>query len=117
MKKLLAILLLCFSASVFATPKPAYSVAEITITDKEGYQKDLWPKIQKLLTDAGAVVIVGGGQSEGIVDAPKMADRITIIKFKSYGQAKGFYASKSYQDLKPLADKYVKVKLYIVEGE
>ena len=111
------VLLALISFSVLAVTKPAYSVAEITIDDKEGYQKDLWPKLQKLLTEAGAVVIVGGGQSEGIADIPKTADRITIIKFKSFEQAKGFYASKGYQDLKPTADKYVKARLYIVEGE
>lgn len=117
MKNLFLVLLACVSLIAYADTKSAYSVAEITIIDKEGYQRDLWPKLQKLLNEAQAQVIVGGGKSEGLVGIPSMSDRITIIKFKNYLDAKNFYTSKNYQDLKPLADKYVKLKLYIVEGE
>lgn len=117
MKKIVAIFLLCFSLASYAQTKPAYSVAEITVVDKEGYQNILWPKLQKQLADIGAVPIVGGGRNELVAGNSQPAERIAIIKFKSYAQAKDFYASKAYQDLKPLAEKYVKIRLYIVEGE
>lgn len=117
MKKVLMVLLVCMSMAAFAQQKPGYSIAEITILDKEGYQKELWPKIQKLVIGAGAEVIVAGGRSEAVSGISTMSDRVTVIKFKNMQSAKDFYASKPYQALKPLAEKCVKVRLYIVEGE
>ena len=117
MKKLIPLFLLCVSTSIFAKDKPGYSIAEINILNQEGYQKELWPKIKKLVDVAGGEVIIGGGKVEGIVGVPKVPDKITVIKFNKVQSAKDFYASEQYQSLKPLADKYVKVRLYIVEGE
>ena len=117
MKKILAILLFLVVTGALAQTKPAYSVAEISFINQDAYQNDLWPKIQKLVNDAGGQVIVASAKSDRIVGASQVADKVTIIKFKSYQQAKDFYASKSYQALKPLAEKSVKIKLYIVEGE
>lgn len=114
--KIFIAFLLCLSTSVFAQAQPAYSVAEITIIDKEGYEKNLLPKIQELVSAAGGIFIVEGGQSEEISGVPKLAGRIVIVKFKSYLQAKDFYASQPYQQLKPMVDKYIKIRLYIVEG-
>ena len=117
MKNLLVILLLGLSVSVFAQTKPAYSVAEITYINKDIYQKDLWPKIQRLVSEAGAEIIVSGSPTEGIAGISKAADKVTIIKFKNIQQAKSFYASKSYKEIKPLAEKAINIKLYIVEGQ
>lgn len=118
MHKFILVLYLLVSSSVLmAQSKPAYSIAEISLINPESYQKDLWPKIQKLVRDAGGQIIVSGGRNEAILGGSKVIDRFTIIKFNSYQMAKDFYASKSYIDLKPLAEKSVKIKLYIVEAE
>lgn len=117
MKNLLMALLIIASASCFAQTKPAYSVGEVTYINKDLYQKDLWPKIQKLVSDAGAEIIVAGPEGSTISGSSKLVDKITIIKFKSMEQAKSFYASEGYQQITPLAKKTVKVKLYLVEGQ
>jgi len=117
MKKIVLGLLACASTLVFAQEKPAYSIAEISFLNQKGYQNELWPKIQKLVNDAGAEIIVSGGKSEAVVGMLKMPDKITVIKFKNFQSAKDFYVSQPYQNLKPLADQYVKIKLYIVEGQ
>ena len=41
---------------------PAYNVAEITIKDQDGYNKEYLPVITKALTDAGGKFIVRGGK-------------------------------------------------------
>lgn len=117
MKRLLAVLLCCFSVSAFAQTKPAYSVAEITFIDKAGYQSELFPKIKKLLADADASIVVAGGQSQAIIGTHANADSVTIVKFGSYEKAKAFYASESYQEIRRSSEKYVKLNLFIVEGE
>ena len=117
MKKLLALSLLCLSVTVCAQSKNVYSIAEISYLNKEAYQKDLWPKIQKLVSDAGAEIVVAGTQGEVITGIPNIPDKVTVIKFKNLQHAKNFYSSKGYQDIKPLADKTVKIRLYIVENQ
>ena len=117
MKNLLAALLIFASVCCLAQTKPAYSVAEITFINKDSYQKDLWPKIQKLVSDAGAEIIVAGPEGSIISGSSKVVDKITIIKFKSMEQAKSFYASEGYQQIRPLAKKTVKAKLYLVVGQ
>jgi uncharacterized protein (DUF1330 family) len=117
MMKFLVAVLLSISACAFAQTKPAFSVAEISYLDREGYQKDVWPKISSQLKQAGAEVIVAGGRGEVIAGASQMPDKITVVKFKSLDSAKSFYASKSYQELRNLAEKYIRIKVYIVGGE
>jgi uncharacterized protein (DUF1330 family) len=117
MKQLLAVLLLCVSITAHAQSKNAYSIAEISYLNKEAYQKDLWPKIQKLVSEAGAEIVVSGTQGEAIAGISKNPDKVTVIKFKNLQHAKNFYSSKGYQDIKPLADKTIKIRLYIVESQ
>jgi hypothetical protein len=117
MKKLILFFLLLISFSVCAEPKAGYSVAEITFKDKAGYENELFPKIKKLISEGGGVIIVAGGQSQGIFEAHRRVDSITIVRFESYEKAKAFYASSSYQDVKRTAEKYIDISLYIVEGE
>jgi uncharacterized protein (DUF1330 family) len=117
MKSLLTVLILCLSINVHAQSKNAYSIAEISYLNKEAYQKDLWPKIQKLVSEAGAEIVVSGTQGEAISGIAKIPDKVTIIRFKNLQHAKSFYSSKGYQDIKPIADKTIKIRLYIVESQ
>ena len=53
---------------------PAYNVAEITIRDQDGYDKQYLPLVAKAITDAGGKFIVRGGQTisyEGAAPAPR----------------------------------------------
>jgi len=102
--------------SAYAQVKPAYSIAEITYINQEAYQKELWPKIQKLVSESGAEIIVADTQGVAVTGVAKAADKVTVIKFKSLQDAKNFYASKGYQEIKPLATKAVKIQLFLVEG-
>ena len=51
-----------------------------------------------------------------ILGMDKTADRVTINKFDSYDQAMACYQSKEYMGLRPLANKYAKLRLYVIEG-
>ena len=116
MKKLLALSLLCLSIGVQAQTKPAYGVSEITFIDKDGYINDYAPKVRQVFAKCGSNFIVSGGRNLQILGMDKTADRITINKFESYDQALACYQSKEYLDLRPLANKYAKLRLYVIEG-
>lgn len=116
MKKLFALSLLCLSIGAHAQSKPAYGVSEITFIDKDGYLNDYAPKIRQVFAKCGSTFIVSGGRNMPILGMDKTADRVTINKFDSYDQAMACYQSKEYMDLRPLANKYAKLRLYVIEG-
>ena len=45
------------------TKPPAYNIAEITIKDQDGYNKEYLPLITKALTEAGGKFLVRGGKT------------------------------------------------------
>jgi len=117
MKKILLFLSLSFlSVLALAQTKPAYGVSEITFINKDGYMNDYAPKIREVFAKCGSTFIVTGGRNKPISGLERDADRVTINKFESYEKAESCYSSKEYQDLRPLANKYAKIRLYLIEG-
>jgi uncharacterized protein (DUF1330 family) len=94
---------------------PAYNVAEITIKDQDGYNKEYLPLITKALTDAGGKFIVRGGKTisyEGAAPAP----RVVVIQFESLDKLQALYNSASYKDAVAVGDKYSTQRIFGVEG-
>ena len=94
---------------------PAYNVAEITIKDQDGYNKEYLPVITKALTDAGGKFIVRGGKTvsyEGAAPAP----RVIVVQFESLDKLQALYNSASYKDAIAVGDKYSTQRIFGVEG-
>src|SRR5690348_17508514 len=75
---------------------PAYNIAEITIKDQDGYNKEYLPLITKALTDAGGKFIVRGGKTisyEGAAPAP----RVVVVQFENLDKLQALYNSASYR--------------------
>jgi len=96
-----------------ATAK-GYVVAEIDVTDPEGYRDYVaaaFPVIQKY----GGKFLTRGGESIH-VEGPEPAQRVMIIEFESFEQAKTFEYSKEYTDIAPLRQKTSQSRIFLVEG-
>ena len=94
---------------------PAYNVAEITIKDQEGYNKEYLPLVAKAITDAGGKFIVRGGKTisyEGTAPAP----RIVVVQFENLDRLQAMYNSASYKDAIAVGDKYATQRIFGVEG-
>ena len=94
---------------------PAYNVAEITIKDQDGYNKEYLPVITKALTDAGGKFIVRGGKTisyEGAAPAP----RVVVVQFENLDKLQALYNSASYKDAIAVGDKYSTQRIFGVEG-
>jgi len=96
-----------------AAPK-GYVVAEINVTDLEGYRaygEKAFPVIQqyggKFLTRGGETIHVEGA-------AP--AERVMIIEFESFEQAKKFEYSKEYTQIAPLRHSTSQSRIFLLEG-
>src|SRR6266576_3016593 len=87
------------------TKPPAYNIAEITIKDQDGYNKEYLPLIAKALTDAGGKFLIRGGKTvsfEGAAPAP----RIVVVQFESLDKLEALYNSALYKNAVAVGDKY-----------
>ena len=94
---------------------PAYNVAEITIKDQDGYNKEYLPLVAKALTDAGGKFIVRGGKTisyEGAAPAP----RVIVVQFENLDKLQALYNSAPYKDAIAVGDKYSTQRIFGVEG-
>jgi len=94
---------------------PAYNVAEITIKDQDGYNKEYLALITKALTDAGGKFLVRGGKTisyEGAAPAP----RVVVVQFESLDKLQALYNSAPYKDAIAVGDKYATQRIFGAEG-
>ena len=94
---------------------PAFNIAEITVTNDEGYTKEYVPPILKSIQDSGGKFIVRGGKTLSVFGAPP-APRITVIQFESLDKAQAWINSPAYKVAQAIGDKYATFRVYQVEG-
>ena len=97
------------------TKPPAYNIAEITIKDQDGYNKEYLPLITKALTDAGGKFLVRGGKTISYEGAAP-ATRVVVIQFESLDKLQALYNSASYKDAVAVGDKYATQRIFGAEG-
>jgi uncharacterized protein (DUF1330 family) len=100
-----------------AQAKPsAYAVAEISVSNEEGFLKEFAPMAQKALAQgAGYKVLARGGKTQSLYgEAPK--NRVVINVFDSTDEAVKAYSS-AYKEAKVIGDKYATFRIYVVEGQ
>ena len=91
----------------------AYVIAEVEVTDPEGY-KAYQALVPPSLARHGGRFLVRGGRTETLEGAP--AKRIVLLEFESVEAAKRWYDSPDYSEAIPLRMKSAKARLFIVEG-
>ena len=97
------------------TKPPAYNIAEITIKDQDGYDKEYLPRITKALTDGGGKFLVRGGKTifyQGVAPTP----RVVVIQFESLDKLQALYNSAPYKDAVAVGDKYATQRIFGAEG-
>jgi uncharacterized protein (DUF1330 family) len=97
------------------TKPPAYNIAEITIKDQDGYNKEYLPLITKALTDAGGKFLVRGGKTISYEGAAP-ATRVVVIQFESLNKLQALYNSAPYKDAVAVGDKYATQRIFGAEG-
>lgn len=103
-----------------AQAKPVYFVAEITVTNPEGYAKEYAPKAQAIIkSHGGQFLAIGGagGAAKSILpfdgDPPK---RLVVQRWESMDQIKQWRDDPQYQALRKVGEKYATFRSFAVEG-
>jgi uncharacterized protein (DUF1330 family) len=93
---------------------PAYVIAEVTVTDPQGFE-EYRQMVPATVAKYGGKFIVRGGQMEKMEGnwEPK---RLVILEFDSAERAKQWWASEDYREAKALRQRTAMTNLVIVEG-
>lgn len=105
-----------FIQSAFANSKHAYVIAEVTISNHEGYENVYRPLINKLYdSKAGGVFLSRGGHTKNVM-GEQLPSRVNLIMFESLEKAVAFYASEEYKYAIDIGKKFATFRINIIEG-
>jgi uncharacterized protein (DUF1330 family) len=92
----------------------AYFIVEIDIADPAGFE-DYRKRVPATIERYGGRYLVRGGTLETIEGAwtPK---RVAVLEFPSVAQAKQWYHSEDYRELKALRQRTARGSIILVEG-
>src|SRR5262249_10261331 len=94
---------------------PVYYVAEIDVTDQDGYLKEFAPKSQAAVRGSGGKFLVIGGNPVALAGDPPKA-RIVIQQWESMEALKAWFESPAQKELRALQAKFSKVRVYAATG-
>ena len=94
---------------------PVFLVAEVEVTDLEGYMKEYVPLVQKSLEASGGRVLAAGQNVTPIEGTPPKG-RVVIMQWDSLDQIKAWHESAQYKEDRKIGDKYATFRIFAVEG-
>jgi uncharacterized protein (DUF1330 family) len=92
---------------------PVYMVANIEITNQQGYANEYLPKAKALIQQHGGVYIAAG---KGTTIDGELAGRVVILRWDSMEQLMGWRHSPEYEAVRKVGEKYAKYNLFAVDG-
>jgi uncharacterized protein (DUF1330 family) len=92
----------------------AYVIADLTITDPQGFE-EYRQMVPATIAQYGGKYVVRGGRVETLEGNwdPK---RLVIIEFESAERAKQWWASEDYREAKALRQRTAQTNLLVIEG-
>ena len=93
---------------------PAYLIARVQVTDWERYRQ-YTNATPAAIAKFGGRFIVRGGETITLEGPPETA-RLVVIEFPSLDQAKAFYGSEEYSQVKKLREGAATGQFLAVEG-
>jgi uncharacterized protein (DUF1330 family) len=93
---------------------PAYVIAEIDVTNQEGYAKEYLPAGSKAVLDGGAKYLARGTRTAAFKGEPPK--RIVLLTFENFDRAQATFASPAFMEAAKIGEKYAKFRIYAVEG-
>ncbi len=92
----------------------AYVIADIEVTDREGFA-EYQQKVPATIAAYGGRYLVRGGASE-VLEGSWSPRRCVVLEFPSMAQLKTWYASPEYRPLIAIRERTTRSNLVVVEG-
>jgi uncharacterized protein (DUF1330 family) len=93
---------------------PIYYVAEIDVSNQDGYMKEYAPKAQAAIRKAGGRFVAVGSKITALEGpAPK---RVALVQWDSLEKLQAWRNATDSKALRKVGDKYAKFRTYAIEG-
>jgi uncharacterized protein (DUF1330 family) len=93
---------------------PAYVIADIEITDPQGYEE--YRRLgAPTVAQYGGRYVVRGGAAETL-EGDWQPRRLVVIEFPSLAQARRWYDSEEYREAKAIRQRCARSRALLVEG-
>jgi len=93
---------------------PAYVIADVEITDPDGFET-YRDRVPESLARHGVEYVAFGGTTE-VLEGDWNPSRLVILRFEDVEHARAWYASEDYQELIRLRQATSRTNMLIVEG-
>jgi uncharacterized protein (DUF1330 family) len=94
---------------------PVYAIAEIQITNDDGYVKEYLPKAREAIKAGGGRIIAASNKpTAGEGEAPK--GRVVIQQWDSLEQWQAYRNSAANKAAREIGDKFAKFRIFAVDG-
>jgi uncharacterized protein (DUF1330 family) len=95
---------------------PAFVVAEITVRDQEGYEKNFLKATQKDISDHGGKYLAGGYNKTLSLSGSEPPNRVAILQFANMDEVKAWRDQGAMDMENTVGNKYAAFRIYAVEG-
>ena len=101
-----------------AETKPTvYMIAEVDVTDLEGYKSQYLPLAQASIKEhGGRIVAAGDGAGIKAFEGTPPKSRVVIAAWDSLAQIQGWLDSAKYKEDRKIGDKYATFRMFAIEG-
>lgn len=93
---------------------PAYIIAQLKITDPQGFE-EYRKLVPGTIAQYGGKYIVRGGRIE-VLEGQAAPERLVIIEFENAERAKQWWSCEEYREAKALRHRTAQTELIVVEG-
>jgi uncharacterized protein (DUF1330 family) len=95
---------------------PIYYVAEVDVTDPDGYIKEFVPKAATSVEAYGGRTLAAGNKVAAIEGTPPK-NRVVVMRWESLEQLRAWRDSARYKEARKIGDKYAaSVRAFAVES-
>jgi uncharacterized protein (DUF1330 family) len=94
---------------------PVYLVAEIEVSNLDGYVKEYAPLVQAAIK-AGGGRILAVGQNATSIEGAAPAKRVAIQQWESMEQVNAYRKSEAFAKSREVGNKYAKFRTWAIEG-
>jgi uncharacterized protein (DUF1330 family) len=102
--------------ALHAQGKPAaYGIAEVTVSNQDGYSKEFLPAVRKTIADGGGKFLAAGGKTISEQGTPP-ASRVVIIQWPSLDASDAWWNAAATKDAFAVGQKYATFRNFAVEG-
>ena len=88
---------------------PGYLIADVTVTDEEGY-KEYVQKFPSTLTAFGGKFLVRAGQTASVPGGGEPPKRPVVVVFENFEKAKAWSDSEAVNAIRPIRDRTAKIR-------